>query len=96
MPITIATYRDETDALVETEYWDVGEVSDLIHVSRSTIYRKLREGVWPCVRLGAKPYMSAWMIGAAVDQMTQRVGEIPQDPPRLGTPVAPAEIEPVR
>lgn len=94
--ITLPTYRPEADALVDTDYFDATEVGGMLHVHANTVRRHHREGRWPCLRIGHTAYMSAAMIGEAVETMTQRVGSIPEDPPRIGTPVAAAEIEGIR
>ena len=101
MPITIPTYDAESDELVDVTYFTVDEVAGMLPVSSSTIYRYVREGAWPALRIaspggGHSVYMTKAHIGFIVDSLTQHVGHISEAPPRLGTPVTGADVESIQ
>lgn len=96
MPQTFPTYDPATDELVPREYWSITEVADMFHVNHSTVRRWLRDGSMPSLMIASTYYMSAAMIGEWMDSRTTDTrppDETP--PPRLGTPVSDAELEPV-
>lgn len=97
MAVTITTYDDDLGELVETEYFEATEVAKFMHLAPNTVRRHVREGRFPAYRIGKSIYMSAPMIGAAVEALTQHVGNgVPETPPRLGTPLAAPDHETIR
>jgi hypothetical protein len=90
-----------TGELVPTDYYNVGEVAEMLHVSHSTVRRRILEGDWPHLTIAQGHYLNAEMVADVVAMHTSRpnaVDKVAADPPpalspRLGTPVDPEDLE---
>lgn len=98
MPVSFPTRDPETGALVPTDYYPLGEVAELMHVSVTTVRRRIKEGEWSYFSpVPGSYYMSAAHVAEVIERNTHpaRRPDTPE-PPRLGLPVAPHDLEPIR
>lgn len=99
MPVPFPTLDPETGELVATDYYTVGEVAALLHVSHATVRARIRSGEWRALRIATGFYMTAEHIGLVIDSCTHGGPPEPEPdpgPPRLGIPVRDADLEGMR
>jgi hypothetical protein len=99
MPVSFPTMNPDTGELVPTDYYTVGEVAAMLHVSHSTVRRMILIGEWDHMTLAHVHYMSAAHIAAVVDRATVEARPaIPEttEPPKLGVPLSDTDLEGIR
>lgn len=103
MPVAYPSKDPETGELTEVDYFTVGEVAEMFHVSQATVRRRIKAGEWVVFEpVAGAYYMSPDHVAAVVESMTHTVGPPPPDvpeggkPPRLGVPVDPTDLEGIR
>lgn len=102
MPHPFPVQDPETGALVMIDHWTLAEVATMFDISVSTARRRVRSGEWTVWEpIQGAYFMTAEHIAEARERRTRRavpptpaVPEAP--PPRLGVPVNPADLEPMR
>lgn len=67
MPVDFPSVDDGSR---DEPYWTVEECAQRLHVSRSTIRAKFREGIWPHVIFSKRYYMSARQLASVVRLQT--------------------------
>lgn len=102
MPTPYPTHA-ENGTLVDLDYWNVGELAAMFHMSQATVRRRIRSGEWVVFEpLPGVYLMSAEQIADAVAGMTHKVVPPPPDlpeggpPVRLGIPLTDTELEGIR
>lgn len=100
MPVQFPTLNPETGELVPTDYYTVGEVAEMLHVSHSTVRRRILAGEWPHLTIAQGHYMSAPDVGWVVERNTVNP-EPPPAPcngsrPELGIPLSDTDLEGIR
>lgn len=99
MPVPFPTLDPETGELVPTDYYTVGEVAELFHVSHSTVRRMILDGKWPHLTIAHSHYMSAAHVAEVVAMNTHEPGPaVPEldRPPKLGIPLSDRDLEGIR
>jgi hypothetical protein len=96
MPTPFPSYDEATDSLIDRDYYDVDEVAAMLHVSVSTVHRRIIDGRWHALHVGHARYMSAAQVGEAVDSMRTGATVREPDPPKLGEPVGDVDLESLR
>jgi excisionase family DNA binding protein len=96
MPVQFPTLNAETGELVPTDYYTVGEVAELLHVSHSTVRRRILAGRWPHITIAQGHYMAAPDVAWVVEE--SRVDPTPANPcngsrPELGIPLTDTDLE---
>src|SRR5262245_2019923 len=99
VPVQFPTLDPATGELVPTDYYTVGEVAALLHVSHSTVRRRILAGEWPHLTIAQGHFLSAEHIAAVVAMHTHEPG--PAVPPgngvpKLGTPLSDTDLEGIR
>jgi len=96
MPVPFPTLDPETGELTQVDYFTLGEVAALLHVSHTTVRRRILADEWPHLTIAQTHYMSAAHIAQVVDMHTvEPAPAVPEDPrpPRLGTPLTDTDLE---
>lgn len=99
MPVPFPTLNPDTGRLESMDYYTVGEVAELLHVSHSTVRRFILAGEWPHLTIAHAHYMSAAHVAEVVAMNTHEAGPAipePEGPPKLGTPLADRDLEGIR
>jgi AraC-like DNA-binding protein len=100
MPVPFPTLNPETGELVPTDYYTVGEVAALLHVSHTTVRRRILANEWPHLTIAQAHYMSAEHVARVVAMHTvapePAVGPDDPPPPKLGTPLSDRDLEGIR
>lgn len=99
MPVPFPTLDPETGELVTMPYWTVGEVAALLHVSHSTVRRRILADEWPHLTIAQAHYMNARHVAAVVAMHTvEPRPAVPEaeGPPKLGTPLSDTDLEGIR
>lgn len=96
MPVPFPTLDPATGELVTRDYFTIEEVAELLHMSPSTVRRRILDHAWPSLSIAQSHYMSAEHVAAVVAMHTvdpaPAVREDPA-PPKLGTPLTDADLE---
>lgn len=99
-PTVYPTEDPETGALVDVDYWQLGQVADMFHMSLATARRRVKSGEWVVFQpLPGVFLMNAHQIAEAHAAMTGRVvphTDLPDAPTRLGVPVDDTDLEGIR
>src|SRR5262245_42260044 len=99
MPVSFPTMDPDTGHLVDRDYYTVGEVAAMLHVSHSTVRRRILAGEWDHLTIAQGHYMDAAMVVAVVEKHIHRAGPCPEldtdtgRRPRLGTPLSDDDLE---
>lgn len=98
MPETFPTVDPDTGELVPVSYYSIEDISELLHMSESTIRRRIKSGEWDWYfePLPGVYYMSPPMLAYVVESMTHAPPppELDGPPPRrLGTPLSDTDLE---
>jgi excisionase family DNA binding protein len=99
MPVSFPTLDPDSGELVPVDYFTVGEVAALLHVSHSTVRRRVLANEWPHLTIAGGHYLNAVQVAAVVRMHTvEPTPAVPEDtrPPRLGTPLTDTDLEGVR
>lgn len=103
MPTPYPEYDETTNTLVMVDYWSVGEVAAMFHMSGATVRRRVRAEGWDVFHpLPGVIMFSAKQVAEAKATMTGPItnGHHPDIPegkaPRLGVPVDPTDLETFR
>lgn len=92
MPVVFPTLDPATGELVDRTYYTVEEAADRLHVSHSTVRRRILAGEWPHLTIAHAHYMSGEDL-ARVVAMHIVEPPAPEDPPKLGTPLTDTDLE---
>jgi len=103
MPTPFPELDPDSGTLVQVDYYAVGEVADMFHMSHSTVRRRIRAGEWPSFEpVNGTYYLSAHHVAEVVQLLTHAArppvlaGDDDDPPPRLGIPLADTDLEGVR
>jgi len=99
MPVSFPTLNPDTGELVPTDYYTVGEVAAMLHVSHSTVRRRILDREWPHLTIAQAHYMSAEHVARVVAMHTvEPEPELPPNDgrPKLGTPLTDKDLEGIR
>jgi hypothetical protein len=103
LPTPFPELDPATGALVMRDYYAVGEVAEMFHVSHSTVRRRIRAGEWPYFEPVTGVYfLTAEHVDAVRRRLTHEAApttpEVGEDdrPPRLGIPLSDTDLEGVR
>lgn len=92
MPVAFTRFDDNGDP-VEDLHYTADEAAAMLNVSTATVYRRVRSGEWPALRLTDRSvFLSKTDLSTILDLSHQdgTLGRIPdqsETPPKLGTPV---------
>ena len=100
MPVTFPTLDPDSGELIQVDYFTIGEVADMFHVSHSTVRRRIKSGEWSFF----SPIPGAYFMSPAhVAEVVRRNTHPAEDPPpaidgtpppaRLGTPMEDKDLE---
>lgn len=100
MPESFPTLDPATGELVPVTYFDIDEAAEMLHVSPSTVRRKILSGEWPHLTIARNHWMSVENIGWVVAESTVDPPPFPGiptgGPPKLGTPLTDRDLEGIR
>lgn len=103
MPTPFPTLDPESGTLVPVDYYSVGEVAEMFHMSQATVRRRIKAGEFTVFQpVPGAYYMTAEHVAEVVAARTGKVAPPPPDvpeggpPPRLGIPVHDADLEGIR
>ena len=99
-PVTMTVTRIDPDTgeQITTEYLSLAEAAKVLHCSTTHVGTMTRERRWPSYNAGKRRWLSWRHIERIIELETTDIDELPPapDPPRLGTPVADTDVEPIR
>lgn len=96
MPVPFPTLNPSTGELETVDYFTVEEVAELLHISHTTVRRRLLSGEWPHMKIAHGYFLSAEMVARVVKLSTHEPTvdvERSDKPPRLGTPLGDRDLE---
>jgi AraC-like DNA-binding protein len=99
MPVLFPTLDPETGELADMTYYTLGEVAERLHVSHTTVRRRILAGDWPHLSIAQQHYMSAEHVARVMAMSTvEPARAIPEceGPAKLGTPLADRDLEGIR
>jgi len=100
MPETFPTLDPATGELIPVLYYAIEEAAEMLHVSASSVRRRILAGEWPHLTIARSHWMSAENIGWVVAQSTVDPPPFPGiptgGPPKLGTPLSDKDLEGIR
>lgn len=102
MPVPFPTLDPDTGTLVPTDYYTVGEVADLLHVSHSTVRRRIKAGDWSFFSpMTGAYFFSPAHVAEVMERQTHHAPELSEcdatpPPPKLGTPLTDTDLEGIR
>lgn len=100
MPVSFPVLNPSTGQLDSQDFFTVGEVAELLHMSHSTVRRRIKSGRWPYFApVPGAFYLSAQDVGYVVELLHHHPDPGPCDghdtPPRLGIPLSDSDLEPM-